>query len=225
MDSADHSQFQFAAERYVLGDLSEPETLVFEEHFFSCASCAQDVEDLTTIRVATPVVLPLLEAERPQKAKRGWFSLPWVPQWAPQFALGAMALLCVVTAYQNAVQIPRLKAAAGQEDLQLSTAPEPVRASRGAGTNTFSISQRAATVLIANEWPEKYDTYSARVGRQGEGEPMLAAQAAGGDRSLMVVLPASRLGAGTFELTIFGNREGKQPELVARYPFTIQEKK
>jgi len=45
-----------------------------------------------------------------------------------------------------------------------------------------------------------------------------------GDGSLLVLVPASRLGAGTFELTIFGVREGAEPQIVARYPFTIQGK-
>ncbi len=222
MDSADHSQFQFAAERYVLGELSEPETLAFEEHFFSCASCAQDVEDLTAIRQVAPSVLPELErtaGPTPKQASRGWFALPWVPQ----FALGAFALLAMLAGYQNAVEIPRLKAV-GQEDLQLSALPHILSASRSAGTTSLSIQQRAAPLLIANEWPEQFSRYEAKIARSGSAEQTLRAEAAVGDGSLLVLVPASRLGAGTFELTIFGVREGAEPQIVARYPFTIQGK-
>ncbi len=221
MDSVDHSQFQFAAERYVLGELSEPETLAFEEHFFSCAACAQDVEDLTAIRQAAPSVLPELEVTAslaPKQVSRGWFALPWVPQ----FALGAFALLAMLSAYQNMVEIPRLRAMAGQEDLQLSAMPHVLRASRSAGTTALSTQQRAAPLLIANEWSEKFTRYEAKIARSGSEEQTLRAEAAVEDGSLLVLVPASRLGAGTFELTIFGDREGAEPQVVARYPFTIQ---
>jgi len=224
MDSADHSQFKFAAERYVLGEFTEPEALAFEEHFFSCAACAQDVEDLTAIRLASPAVLPQLERKgtwKWEQAGRGWFALPWVPQ----FAMGALALLVMVAGYQNAVEIPRLKSLAGQEDLQLSPAPPTLTARRSAGTNTLSLQQRVAPLLIANEWPEKYPRYEARIANSGNRQEVLRAQAAAGEGSLMVLVPVSRLGAGTFELTIFGDRDGAEPELVARYPFTIQGKK
>ncbi len=219
MDHADHSQFQFAAERYVLAELSEPEALAFEEHFFSCAACAQDVEDLTAIRLASPSVLPDLrraDGRKPQPG-RNWFALPWVPQ----FGLGAFALLAAFTGYQNAVQIPGLRAAAA-ESLQLSAAPPTLTASRGTGKSTLSASHRSSALLIANEWPEKYPGYEARIGRFGKDEELLRAQAQTGDAALLVSVPAAKLGPGVFELKIFGIREGIAPQLVARYPFTVQ---
>ncbi len=227
MDHADHSQFQFAAERYVLGELSEPEALAFEEHFFSCEGCAQDVEDLTAIRLAAPAVLPGLRRADERKqgdATRGRFALPWFARpWVPQFALGAFALLAAFTGYQNAVQIPGLRAAAG-ETLQVSAAPATLTAQRGTGKSVFSASQRSAPLLIANEWPEKFPTYEARIGQFGKDDRTMHARAETGDASLLVSVPASKLGAGDFELKIFGIREGNLPQLVARYPFTIQGK-
>jgi len=221
MDHADHSQFHFAAERYVLGELSEPEALAFEEHFFACAGCAQDVEDLTAIRQAAPSVLPDLrraDERKPAQPSRSWFTLPWVPQ----FALGAFALLAAFTGYQNTVQIPGLRAAA--ETLQVSAAPTTLTARRGAGKNMLSVSQRFAPLLIANEWTERFPAYEARVSRFGKEEQLMQAHAETGDASLLVSVPATKLGAGDFELKIFGIREGNSPQLVARYPFTIQEK-
>ncbi|HEY6351193.1 MAG TPA: hypothetical protein VI636_17455 [Candidatus Angelobacter sp.] len=47
-----------AAERYVLGEMNEAERDAYEEHFFSCAVCAEEVkatdELLCTIRQAIP---------------------------------------------------------------------------------------------------------------------------------------------------------------------------
>ena len=122
----DHSQFQFAAERYVLGELSEQEKLAFENHFFECAGCSQDVEDLTNIRDAAPAILPQLRAFKPEKqVKFAW-------GWIPQFALGTVAVLAVITGYQNAIEIPRLKTAATESGLQILPAPRTLTASRSA---------------------------------------------------------------------------------------------
>lgn len=221
MNSADHSQFQFAAERYVLGELTEPETLVFEEHFFSCAACAQDVEDLTALRQAVPQVLPAIEQKlgsAPGQSRLSWFSLPWVPQ----FALGALGLLATVFGYQNVVQIPRLKAVAGQENLQLSPMPAMLGASRSSGKTSLSAGDRAVPLVIANEWPERYNRYEAKIAGSGSTEEVLHAQASVADGPLMVLVPAARLGPGAFELTVFGDRPGEEPRLVARYPITIR---
>ena len=38
-----------ATERYLLGELSTSETAAFEEHYFSCADCAADLESGTIL--------------------------------------------------------------------------------------------------------------------------------------------------------------------------------
>ena len=32
-----------ASERYLLGEMSEPERFAFEEHYFQCGECAEDI--------------------------------------------------------------------------------------------------------------------------------------------------------------------------------------
>jgi hypothetical protein len=39
----------YAAERYVLGELSPEERELFEQHYFDCALCAEDVRDLVCV--------------------------------------------------------------------------------------------------------------------------------------------------------------------------------
>jgi hypothetical protein len=38
-----HAMNSFAPERYILGEMTEDERLAFEDHYFSCAECADDV--------------------------------------------------------------------------------------------------------------------------------------------------------------------------------------
>ncbi len=222
MESADHSQFKFAAERYILGELPEEEKLAFEEHYFSCGACAQDVEDLTTLRLAAPAVLPRFDQGIPKSEKLGWFAAPWLAaRWVPQFALGALALLVLVTGYQNAVEIPRLKAAS-DDSLQVMAAPRPLIAQRGAAALTIAGLPKTAPVLITNEWPAEYPLYEVRVTRRGASETVLHAEAEIGRGALLITIPAKKLGAGKFDLTVSGRKSDGAPKDVARYPFTIQ---
>ena len=41
-----------ASERYVLDELTVAERDAFEEHYFTCAICAQEVKDLSVLKVA-----------------------------------------------------------------------------------------------------------------------------------------------------------------------------
>ena len=39
-----------ASERYLLGEMTEPERSTFEEHYFSCTECAEDVRTLAVMQ-------------------------------------------------------------------------------------------------------------------------------------------------------------------------------
>ena len=111
-----------AAERYVLGELHDRELEQFEEHFFSCPECAQDVRDLAAITEGAALnegsaltegaaltegsgdylkqprktELPKQRAAAPATAWR-W---PWL-RLSPNFAWGgALALVTLFSGYQ-----------------------------------------------------------------------------------------------------------------------------
>ncbi len=95
-----------AVERYLLGEMPSSERDAFEEHYFSCAACADDV------RAASAMMRDMKAALRergavPKTSSPGWLSWLRPPVLVPTFA--AVALLAVV-GYQNAVVLPDLKA-------------------------------------------------------------------------------------------------------------------
>jgi anti-sigma factor RsiW len=95
-----------AVERYLLGEMPTSEREEFEEHYFSCADCAEDV------RTASALVRDLRTELRerrtaPKTSSTGWLSWLRPPVLVPTFA--ALTLL-VVVGYQNAVVMPDLKA-------------------------------------------------------------------------------------------------------------------
>lgn len=66
-----------ATERYVLDEMTDEERDVFEEHYFDCAVCAEDVKAAIAVRdglaaervAAVPMVVPF---ERPRRSIPAW---------------------------------------------------------------------------------------------------------------------------------------------------------
>ena len=103
-----------AIERYLLGEMPPEERDDFEEHYFACADCAQDVRAAARFRANTREVLR--DPERfspPEKERRRGFSWWSFPQLVP---LSACVLLAGVVVYLAGFQIPELKRQAGAVD-------------------------------------------------------------------------------------------------------------
>jgi Putative zinc-finger len=122
----------FASERYLLDEMTAPEREAFEEHYFSCAACAEDVR--SGALMGDGVRAGLLKdrtslAERAGSAgdrvltflPRPWYRSAMIP-WA------VAASLAIVVSYQTLVTVPTLR----QLDEPLALAPITLRpASRG----------------------------------------------------------------------------------------------
>jgi hypothetical protein len=101
-----------AAENYVLGKLPKEQHAEYEEHYFDCPACAEEIK-ATVAFMESARQAGREEAMEPGFAKRlapaapttgGWFA--W---WRPAFAVPVLAALLLVIGYQNGVTIPRLK--------------------------------------------------------------------------------------------------------------------
>jgi hypothetical protein len=103
----------FASERYLLEEMTEPERAVFEEHYFSCAACADDVRlgavmsdgvraGLMGERENQSTVTDMTASDawrRRAESARRWYQSPAIP-WA------AAATLAIVAGYQTFVGVP-----------------------------------------------------------------------------------------------------------------------
>src|SRR3954454_6101717 len=109
-----------AAESYLLGELSPTVREAFEQHFFECEECAQEVRlGFEFSQNLKAVLHDEARAARPLgKAKRLlWFSSKRfaskrvAPMWAAsKVPLAACLAIAAFSGYQNAVQIPSLRA-------------------------------------------------------------------------------------------------------------------
>ena len=98
-----------AAESYLSGELPEALRDQFEEHYFDCFECANDLKSLDTFRTASRMVFEdevvrRVPPERREAERVGWFS--WL---RPLVAVPAIAALVAIVVFQNAVTIPALK--------------------------------------------------------------------------------------------------------------------
>jgi hypothetical protein len=101
----------YAAERYLLGEMAPEERDEFEEHFFSCRVCGEEVQT-ASLFVENAKALFRDESLKPLPAGKGaWLKRDWLhwlrlPVTVPAFA--ALVLASIV-GYQNIVVIPGLR--------------------------------------------------------------------------------------------------------------------
>ena len=94
-----------AAERYLIGELPPDERDAFEQHYFVCRDCAEDVR-LGAIFAANAAAV---FDEEPLTRKRGVVMAMPVRSRAALAAAAGLAL-CIFSGWQNAVRIPAMRA-------------------------------------------------------------------------------------------------------------------
>jgi hypothetical protein len=229
-----------AAERYVLGELPSDLREQYEEHFFSCMECAEEVNlaaafvensraAMGSEPTTPPVRLPVVVAQRP--ATSGWFGA----FLRPSFAVPVFAVLLMLAAYQSFLVIPRLKGTATRSAGALaSAAPQTLASyslitadSRGGEQLTVSVAPGQPFSLYFDIPPDgHYSSYSCVFENSaGKVEYSLNISAEQAKNAVQLLIPASSLGTGKHVLVVRGlgtqdDAAGSGTE-VARYPFTL----
>jgi len=92
-----------APERYLLDEMAEPERETFEEHYFSCTACAEDVRTGALMGDGARAGLLADSVSRvvPFRPRR-WYQSSALP-WA------IAASLAIVAGYQTLVMVPELR--------------------------------------------------------------------------------------------------------------------
>jgi hypothetical protein len=229
-----------AAERYVLGELPRDLREQYEEHFFSCIECAEELNLAAAFvensRAAMgseptmpPVRLPVAAAQRP--ATNGWFGA----FLRPSFAVPVFAALLLLVAYQTFLVIPRLKGTAMQSVGALaSAAPQTLASfslitadSRGGEPLTVSVAPGQPFSLYFDVPPDgHYSSYSCVFENSaGMTEFSLNISAEQAKNAVQLLIPSSSLGTGKHVLVVrgLGTQDGTAGSgtEVARYPFTL----
>jgi anti-sigma factor RsiW len=174
-----------AVERYLLGEMPEQERDTFEDHYFSCAECSEDLRTAAAMlegarsglaKSTAASVTPIRAARRPASV---WYRSAVVP-WA------VAATLAVVVGYQSLWTVPSLR-----RGTPLVLAPVTLRpASRGAET-AIGVGHSAAPISVAIEVDTDTDDLTYELMR-GDGTRVIAGKAAAPSAGapLLLLLPA-----------------------------------
>lgn len=208
------------AESYVLGELSEEERAEFEEHFFTCPECAEDVKALSTFVADARVALAARPvARRPVDAARRMRLL-----MLPLAATAVLSLGALV--YQAVVTLPRLRSDLAQSRALQATSLHFLRVARSEPTEIhIGAQQRMIGLTLSLTGYASPVRYRVEV-RDAEDRRVLsddvAAPAAGDE--LQLLLPVSDLKAGAYTVELSGidspGRRATKADVV-RYPFLL----
>lgn len=102
-----------AAVKYVLGDLPTGVRDEYEEHYFDCAECVQDLNALAYFVTASREIFEERQSlsripARDSGAVERTGGLGWFGWLKPVIAVPAMTALAAIIVYQNAVTIPAI---------------------------------------------------------------------------------------------------------------------
>jgi hypothetical protein len=93
-----------AAERYLLDEMSELERYNFEEHFFDCDECAEEMRLGSRLRSEAAALFPAASASAGQVVQMSDFARRSRPAWVPSLKVAvpwaAAAMLALALTYQ-----------------------------------------------------------------------------------------------------------------------------
>jgi hypothetical protein len=211
-----------AAEKYVLGELSSEIREQFEEHYFDCSECAQDLKALTTFVTASRVVLDETKASSaaparaPRPQRLGWFH--WL---RPVIAVPAIAILAAVVLFQNAITIPSArKQAATQSVAEVYESSYHLQgATRGGNMATVTLHPNENFALDFDFTPAQvFSSYTGTL-MDASGHSVTSFSLSGEqtNKELHLVIRGGIVHAGNYELVVVGGQNSE----VFRVPFVI----
>jgi hypothetical protein len=219
-----------AAERYLLDELDEAERSRYEEHYFDCRECAEDVKSAAAFAANAKEVLPSFTRERVVKEENGrargtgWIALFWP---APAGAMAALVLSLGLGVYQAAVVAPGLRRQVAEAEGLQPAAMHFLSLSRS-GSNAVRLGKdtRALGLTLSTGTAESFAYYRCEL-REPGGRVVkavtLPAPAKGNELNL--VMHASNLPPGPYVLVLQGLASPGGPVVspdVSRYPFVLE---
>jgi hypothetical protein len=241
MDHREAQEGKFT-ERYLLGELTSAERDQFEEHYFDCAACADDVEaGAAFIDNARAVLIAGAQA-----ARSGIAGAPPAPDQRPgseepaaalppalfsrygvpfQAAAWAFVCLLMIVAYENIVTIPSLRAkGAGAAVAQIL----PTYSLLGMGARAESgpvkvpARQNFQFELEIPGGPE-FTSYRVEIrDEQRQVKISLPVSSEQVKRAVRIEIPAAALSAGSYSLIALGEKSGGVTQNLLNYSVLVQ---
>jgi hypothetical protein len=207
-----------AAEKYLLGTLPKEQHAAYEEHYFDCSACAEEIKATVAflesarqvVREEVPEVVGVKRLVPGAQTTGGWFA--WL---RPAFAVPVFAALLLLVGYQNGVTIPRLKDSSSSQTGQIISSSFQLLGSVRGGSESADAANKVR-VKQGESFLLKFDftptgTFSEYVWQlRDQAGRAVRYGLIGGDKKYQTVSLAVISGvesAGKYNLVFFGNAD------------------
>jgi hypothetical protein len=220
-----------AAEKYVLNELTEDQRDAYEEHYFDCAECAEDVKATLTFVAASREVF----LQEPQASATSPPRLPARSRWSswfrPMVALPAMAvlLLAVGLGYFTQTLKPQIGQITAPGETLLTSPSFGLRGGdRLENEKTIVQMQGPGPVQLHFDFvPVQDHAFASYTGElQNSSSRVLLQFNIPADRinkEVNLVVPAGLLRTGDYTLAIFGHDASSSAKApVGKFAFAVQ---
>lgn len=204
-----------AAERYLLGEMSEPERYDFESHYFECDECAGDVRAVHAFAKGVQAVC----AEEPVPMRVRPAPTPKAPRvsWSAWLTPALAAALGMVAIYQGFMVIPGLR----WQTESRAMAAVPLRAAARGDEQVVEIRRDQPVTLLSLDVNGVEPDAPLRYEMTGPGGKRIANQTTAppaGSPLIVYLTNTDVTQPGNWTLTL---RDAKGME-VSQYPFVAQ---
>jgi hypothetical protein len=210
------------AERYLLQELPEDDRDAYEEHFFTCSVCAEEVKSASEfIECARQVVQDELNAEiyGMQRASRwgSWLNWRIIMQPIPAMACTLLVVVLGFSAYQNRVTELRMESA------QVITSEPVILHHARSSVPLVRVENGKSFVLRFDITPSSFSAYEASVLTQTDARKLSPKKISAQDamKPIEMVVPGNILKPGKYVLLIEGV-DGRGKTEVERFAFDLR---
>jgi hypothetical protein len=219
-----------AVEGYLLGQMTAEEREAFENHYFECAVCADDLRAASRFMQEARAIFAA-EGRTPAPAqsvpeRRAWSWGGWL---RPQFALAAIAVLAIFSGVEGLGTIPNLQRRLNEANTPRILNPTHLRGQTRGSQMQGSQTQGGPTALksMAGEpaefifdLPESPTKEAQFVIESTDGRAALQlSEKLSGSDEVRLYIPRLDLPAGTYTLVVTAVQGGQE---LGRYPFEIK---
>ena len=214
------------AEKYLMGELSASERAAFEQHFFECEECAEEVRLGHQLRENARSVFDD-EAQPAAHHARAAKGRAWLAWMRPAAMVPAAACLAIaaIAGYQNVVELPALHARIAdlEQPMVVQSAmvlPPSSRAS--APSIAVSASARFLQLSLAIDAVRPADRYECELlTDSGKAILKIAVPRLDPDANLTLLIPAAKVPAGYYKVVLLGFT-GRDAAELEQYRFAVR---
>jgi len=224
-----------AVESYLLGEMSPAERESFEEHYFECSVCAEDlraasqfIEDAKDLMAAeaSAAAVPVrpyagaVEAPKPS----GWDWLGWL---RPQAAAALLAVLAVVVGVETFSTIPGLRRQVNEFETPRTVKSIVLRPVTRGDASTVRTAAGESVVLVFDppESPELASGTPLRFSvKSADGRTMfeLPGESPTPGERITLSIPRLTVPPGDYSLIVQSDASAGNPRELGQYPFKLE---